>query len=123
VGQITGLAPANVRLGSKERTSHISLLLRPRQQQREQLGAAFSVDNPIDEVGPEPPLKGDYRLLRIGKVVAEPLEGEQEAGVGPVRVDQLARGAWKRQPPLRQRMPREELARIFLARWDSSTSR
>src|SRR5205823_15080053 len=40
--------------------------LRPRQQQREQLGAAFAVDDPVDEVGPEPPLEGDHRLLRVG---------------------------------------------------------
>jgi hypothetical protein len=38
---------------------------------------------PVDQVGPETPLEGDHRLLRVGHVIAEPLEREQEAGVGP----------------------------------------
>ena len=70
--------------------------LRPGQQQREQLGATFTVDDPVDQVRPEPPLEGNHRLLRVGDVIAEPLEREEEAGVGPLRVDEVARGTWKR---------------------------
>ena len=41
-----------------------SSLLRPRQQQREQLRPAFAVDDAVDQVGPEAALEGDHRLLR-----------------------------------------------------------
>ncbi len=92
------------------------MLLRPRQQQREQFGPAFAVDDPVDQVGPEAALEGDHRLLLVGDVIAEALEREQEAGVGPVRVDQVARRARQREPALGQRVPREQLARVFLAR-------
>ena len=37
-------------------------LLRPRQQQREQLGPAFAVDHAVDDVGAEAALEGDDRL-------------------------------------------------------------
>ena len=87
-----------------------------RQQQRQQLGPAFAVDDAVDHVGPEPPLEGDHRLLRLGHVIAEPLEREEEAGVGPERVDQVARRARQRQAALGQRPPREQLARVLLAR-------
>ena len=90
--------------------------LRSRQQQREQLGPAFAVDDPVDQVGPEAALEGDHRLLRVGHVIAEPLEREQEAGVGPIRIDQVAGRARQRQAALGQRVPREQLARILLAR-------
>src|SRR5690242_3591518 len=90
-------------------------LLRPRQQQSEQLGAAFAVDDPVDEIGPEAALEGDHRLLRIGHVVAEALERQQEAGVGPVWVDEVARRARQRQAALGQLPPGKELAGVFLA--------
>ena len=83
---------------------------------REQLGAAFAVDDAVDQVGAEAALEGDHRLWRVGHVIAEPLEREQEAGVGPERVDEVAPGARQRQPAPGQRLPREELARILLAR-------
>jgi hypothetical protein len=82
----------------------------------EQLGPAFAVDDAVDQVGAEAALEGDHRLLRVGHVIAEALEREQEAGVGPVRVDQVARRARQREPALGQRAPREQLARILLAR-------
>src|SRR6266481_2500109 len=66
------------------------LLLRPRQEQREQLRAALAVDDPVDEIGAEAALEGDHRLLLVGHVIAEALEREEEAGVGPIRVDQVA---------------------------------
>src|SRR5689334_1551379 len=53
-------------------------LLRPRQQQGEELGAALAVDDSVDEVGPEAALECDHRLLRVGDVIAEALEREQE---------------------------------------------
>ncbi len=77
---------------------------------------AFAVDDPVDQVGPEAALEGDHRLLRVGDVIAEALEREQEAGVGPERVDEVARRARQRQAALGQRLPREQLARVFLAR-------
>ena len=52
----------------------------------------------------------------VGHVIAEALEREQEAGIGPIRVDQVARRARQRQPALGQRVPRKQLARILLAR-------
>ena len=52
----------------------------------------------------------------VGDVIAEALEREQEAGVGPVGVHQVARRARQREAALGQRLPREQLARIFLAR-------
>ena len=82
----------------------------------QQFGPAFAVDDAVDEVGAEAALEGDHRLLRVGHVIAEPLEREQEAGVGPERVDQVAPGARQRQPPPSQSFPREQLARILLAR-------
>ena len=48
-------------------------------------------------------------------VVAKPLQREEKAGVGPIRIDEIAGRAWKCQPPLCQRVPGEQLARIFLA--------
>src|SRR4051812_26168478 len=78
-------------------------LLRPRQQQGEQLGAAFAVDDPVDQVGPEAALEGDHGLLRLGNVIAEPLEGEQEPGVRPIRIDQVAGGARQSEAALRER--------------------
>ena len=88
----------------------------PRQQQGEQFGAAFAVDDPVDEVRAEAPLESDHRLLLIGHIIAEPLEREQEAGVGPIRIDEVARRAWQRQAALGQRVPGKELAGIFLPR-------
>ena len=49
-------------------------LLRPWQQQREELCPALAVDDPVDEVGPEAALEGDHRLLRVRHIIAEPLE-------------------------------------------------
>src|SRR6185437_2631128 len=46
----------------------------------------------------------------------EALERQEETGVGPVRVDQVARRARKRESALGQRVPGEQLARIVLAR-------
>jgi hypothetical protein len=48
-------------------------LLGARQQQSEQLGAAFAVDNPVDELGPEAPLERDHCFLFVCDVVAEAL--------------------------------------------------
>src|SRR5260221_2271823 len=91
------------------------LSLRPRQQQREQFRAAFAVDYAVDEVGPEAPLEGDYRLLLVGNVIAEAFERKQEAGVSPIRVDQVARRARQRKAALGQSMPWEQFAGVFLA--------
>ncbi len=60
-------------------------------------------------------MEGDHRFLRFGDVIAEALEREEEAGVGPERVDQLARRTWQREPTLRERLPGEEVTRVFLA--------
>src|SRR5215217_2143924 len=57
-------------------------LLRPRQQESEQLGAALTVDDPVDHVGAEAALEGDHRFLLVGHVIAEAFEREEEAGVG-----------------------------------------
>src|SRR3954453_21890338 len=89
-------------------------LLRPRQQQREQFGAALAIDDPVDEIGSEATLESDHRFLRIRHIITETLEREQETRVRPVRVNEVARRARQRKPPLRQRMPGEQLARIFL---------
>ena len=40
--------------------------------------------------GRDPALERDHGFLRVGHVIAETLEREQEAGVGPERVDQVA---------------------------------
>src|SRR4051794_19706569 len=80
-------------------------LLRARKQQSEQLGAAFAVDDPVDEVGSEATLERDHRFLRVSHVITKALKGEQEAGVGPVRIDEVARRARKRQPALGERVP------------------
>ena len=93
-----------------------STSLRSRQQERKQFRPAFAVNDAVDDVGAEAPLERDHRLLLIGYVVAEALERKQEAGVGPVRVDQVAGRAGQRQPPFGQRSPREQLARVLLAR-------
>ena len=86
------------------------------QEQGEQLGPALAVNDSVDQVRPKAALEGDHRLLRFGHVVAEPLESEQEAGVGPVRVDQVAAGARQGKPALGQLPPRKQLARVLLAR-------
>src|SRR5215217_5910151 len=83
-------------------------LLGPRKQQGEQLRPAFAVDDAVNQVGPEAALEGDHRFLLVGDVVAETLEREEEAGVGPVRVDQVARRARQRQAALGQLPPREQ---------------
>src|SRR5688572_8844812 len=57
--------------------------LRARQQQSEQLGAAFAVDDAVDAIGAEAALEGDHGLFFVGHVIAEALEREQEAGIGP----------------------------------------
>src|SRR6476469_3650332 len=49
-------------------------LLRPGQQQSEQFGPAFAVDDPVDDVRPETALECDHRLLRIGNIVTEPFQ-------------------------------------------------
>ena len=48
--------------------------LRARKKKRQQLRPALPVDDPVDEIGTEAPLKGDHRFLRIGHVIAEALE-------------------------------------------------
>jgi peptidase M48-like protein/PDZ domain-containing protein len=88
-----------------------------RQQQREQLGSAFSVDDSIDPIRTKTALEGDDRLLRLGHVVTKPLKRKQEAGIRPIRIDEIARRARQSEPPLGKGVPREELAGIFLARW------
>ena len=71
----------------------------------------------VDQLGPEAALEGDHRLLRVADVIAEALEREQEAGVGPERVDQVAAsGCGSARPTLGQPRPREQLAGILLAR-------
>src|SRR4051794_17321844 len=90
-------------------------LLRPGQQESEQLGPAFAVDDPVDHIGAKAALEGDHRLLRLGHVVTEALKRQQEAGVGPEGVDQVARRARQRQAALGQRLPREQLAGVLLA--------
>ena len=85
------ISAANLRNGSNSRRR----LLRPRQQQSQQFRPAFAVDDAVDHVGAEPPLERDHGFLRVGHVIAEALEREQEAGVGPERVDQVA--GWARQ--------------------------
>src|SRR4029453_8516481 len=77
-------------------------LLRTWKQQGEQLGAALAVDDAVDPVRREPSLVGDHRLLLLGHVVAEALESQQESGVGPISVNQVACRARKRQAPPRQ---------------------
>src|SRR5687768_6126276 len=46
-------------------------LLRARQQEREQFGAALAVDDAVDALGAEAALEGDCRLERVGHVIAE----------------------------------------------------
>ncbi len=101
--------------GSKTGTSQAPSLW-SRQQQREQLRSTFAVDDPVDQVGAEAALEGDHGLERVADVVAEALEREQEAGVGPERVDQVALGARQRQAAAGQRLPGKQLAWVLLAR-------
>jgi hypothetical protein len=89
--------------------------LRPWEQQRQELGAAFAVDDAVDQVRAEAPLEGDHGLLFVSHVIAEPLEREEDAGVGPLGIDEVTRRARQREAPLGERFPREELARILLA--------
>ena len=49
-------------------------LLGTRQQERQQFGPAFAVDDPINEVRPEPALERDHRLLLISHIIAEALQ-------------------------------------------------
>src|SRR5215212_4218478 len=84
-----------------------SALLRPWQQQGEQLGAAFAVDHAVDQVWPEAALEGDHRLLLVGDVVTKALEREQEPRVRPIGIDQVTRRARQSEPPLGERVPRE----------------
>src|SRR5438874_2720179 len=76
------------------------LLLRPRQQQSEELGPALAVDDSVDQVGAEAALEGDHRFLLVRHVIAEPLEREEESGVGPIRVDEVAGRARQSEPAL-----------------------
>ena len=47
----------------------------------------------VDQLGPEAALEGDGRGLGVAHVIAVALEREQEAAVGPVRIDQVPRSA------------------------------
>ena len=71
------------------------------------LRPAFAVDDPVDQVGPEAALECDHGLLLVGHVIAEPLEREEESGIGPIGIDQFARRARQREPALCKRVPRE----------------
>src|SRR6476620_7531817 len=98
------------------RPRSVGVSLRPRKQQREQLGPARAIDDPVDEIGPEAALECNHRFLFIGDVVSEPLEGQQEAGVGPIRVDEVTRWTGEREPSFRELPPGKQLPRIFLSR-------
>ena len=89
--------------------------MRPGQQEGEQLGPAFAIDDPVDEVRAKAALEGDHGFLGIRDVVAEPFKGKQESGVGPIGIHQVPRRAGQRQASLGQGPPRKELAGIFLA--------
>ena len=59
------------------------------QEQLEQDRAALAVDRAVDQLRAEAALEGDHRGERVADVVAAALEREQEAAVGPVRIDQV----------------------------------
>src|SRR3954468_7223466 len=61
------------------------------QEELEQDGAALAVDGAVEQFEPEAALEGDRRGQRIMHVIAPALEREQEAAVGPVRIDQAPR--------------------------------
>src|SRR5471030_2056190 len=63
--------------------------LRLWQQQCEQDTAAFTVDHAVDQFRPEAPLEGDDRGELVAHVIAEALERDEEAGIGPHRVEQF----------------------------------
>src|SRR5438874_3317103 len=121
-GTVSSMEPGLSSPGTSPRRGRSALwlgkygLLRPRKQQSQEFRAAFAVDDPVDLVGAEPALKGDHRLLLIGNIIAEPLEREQEARVGPIRVDEVARRTWQSEPAPGQRFPRKQFAGVLLAR-------
>ena len=74
-------------------------LLRPRQQECEQLGPAFSVDDPIDEVRTEAALEGDHRLLPDRSLhirTARAPAGSRRRSIGVHRVAGRARQRQRR---------------------------
>src|SRR4051812_10123241 len=60
------------------------------QEQLEKDRAALAVDPAVEQLGPETALEGEDRPLRLGDLIAPALEREQEAAVGPVRIDERA---------------------------------
>src|SRR4051812_30960249 len=87
----------------------------PVQEELEKDGAALPVDDPVDQFGAEAALECDDRRLRLVHVIAPALQREQEAAVGPVRVDQAAGRPGDRQAMPCQPRPIEQFARILLA--------
>lgn len=61
------------RAGAQSRPKPLMELLRPGKQHRQQLRAAFAVDDAVDEVGAEASLESNGRLKRVGHVIAEAL--------------------------------------------------
>ena len=59
----------------------------PWQEQGEQFGAAFAVDDPIEIGRAEAALKRPYRGEGIGDIIAKAFKSKQEAAICPVRVD------------------------------------
>ena len=90
--------------------------LGPRQEEREQFRAALAINDSVDQVGAKAPLESDDGLLLVRHVVPKSLEREQKAGVGPVRIDQVAARTRQGEPALGQLPPRKKLAGIFLSR-------
>ena len=82
-------------------------LLRPWEQQREEFRAAFAIDDAVDRLRAEAALEGDDGFLGIPDVITEPLECQQEAGVGPERVHQIAGRARQGQAAVGERVPWE----------------
>ena len=53
------------------------------QQQSEQDGATFAVYDSVDQFWAKTALEGDHRRVRLGNVIAEPLQSEHEGAVTP----------------------------------------
>src|SRR4051812_44713904 len=84
------------------------------QEELEEDGAALAVDDPVEQLGTKAALEGRHRGLSFAHVIAPALEREQEAAVGPVRIDQAPRRPGDGQAVLRQPRPIEQFARILL---------
>jgi hypothetical protein len=89
----------------------------PIQEQSEKDRTDLPVDLAVDPLGPPAALERLDRLVPVGHVVTEPLEREVERRIVVERVAGLELfGPRQAQPVFGEAVPREQLARIDLAR-------